>query len=102
MDFIKHKFREEHMAVENSEECKKTMTIKHKRRQAQANKCFPGQRNSVDGHRRALFVHETMATDTNNIKKVFDGVKVGSSFTAKLSYIGPNPHPQTSLFTLTG
>jgi len=54
MDFIKHKFREEHMAVENSEEW---------------------QRNSVDGHKRILFVHETMATDTNNIKKVFDGVK---------------------------
>lgn len=54
MDFIKHKFREEHMAVENSEEW---------------------QRISVDGSRRSLFVHETMATDTDNIKKVFDAVK---------------------------
>merc|ERR1712037_351143 len=54
MDFIKHKYREEHMAVENSEEW---------------------QRISVDGSRRKLYVHETMATDTDNIKKVFDAVK---------------------------
>lgn len=70
MDFIKHKYREEHLAVENSEECKR-WNLKRSTWE-----CFPGQRISVDGSRRKLFVHETMATDTDNIKKVFDAVKV--------------------------
>jgi len=54
MDFIKHKFKEEQVAVENSEEWKRV---------------------NCDGRDRKMFVHETMATDTDNIKKVFQDVK---------------------------
>ena len=32
--------------------------------------------SNSDGYTRSLFVHETMATDTDNIKKVFGDVKV--------------------------
>ena len=36
-----------------------------------------GKRVNCDGRDRKMFVHETMATDTDNIKKVFQDVKVG-------------------------
>jgi len=54
MAFIKYKYREEQKEVENSQEW---------------------ERMSVDGHKRTLFVHETMATDTDNIRKIFVDVK---------------------------
>lgn len=31
---------------------------------------------NVDGYTRELYVHETMATDTDNIRKVFGNIKV--------------------------
>ena len=31
---------------------------------------------TVDGSTRSLFIHETCATDTDNVKKVFSDVKV--------------------------
>ena len=32
--------------------------------------------NNVDGNTRTLFLHETCATDTDNVKRVFADVKV--------------------------
>jgi hypothetical protein len=39
-----------------------------------------GQRYNIDGHKRPLYVHETMATDTSNISTVFSDVKVRITF----------------------
>lgn len=54
MDFITYLYKEEKKAVESSKEY---------------------QQYSVEGYERNLYIHETMATDTDNIKKVFDDVK---------------------------
>lgn len=54
MNFIKDMFRQEHKEVEKSHEW---------------------QRYNIDGHKRPLYVHETMATDTSNISTVFSDVK---------------------------
>ena len=37
---------------------------------------------NLEGEKRTLYVHETEATDTDNIRKIFDDVKVTSIFPA--------------------
>jgi len=53
--FMRHLFRQRKAAVENTRHFKET---------------------TVDGSTRSLFIHETCATDTDNVKKVFSDVKV--------------------------
>lgn len=56
MDFIKHLFREQHREVEDSDDFQDIIL-------------------KEGGSKRPLYVHETCATDTNNIKKVFESVQ---------------------------
>jgi len=55
MGFIKHMFNQQKKEVEASRHY---------------------QDSNTDGYTRSFFVHETMATDTDNIKRVFGDVKV--------------------------
>lgn len=54
MDFIKKMFFNQKKDVESSKDFKKI---------------------NLEGEKRTLYVHETMATDTDNIRKIFDDVK---------------------------
>ena len=81
MGFMKYLFNQRKIDVESTREFKGNIKVETLQNSSQRYSELCSQyllmsENNVDGNTRTLFLHETCATDTDNVKRVFADVKV--------------------------